>query len=389
MKKGYLGIVWMIFLFSCLNRHDPGSGMQTMKPTLKQAKNVTLTDLAIDHKYIQLETNESFLVGSVSKIRFLKDRIFLLDSKGAKALFIFDTSGNFIRKIRNHGRGPGQFQEPADFSINHHRDKLILYCSKLEKMLEYSIEGDFEEEWRPQLSLAKFQWLEKEAYAAFTNRKYNSHQGIGNNNYDLLVFTKPSDLVFKAFPNDVTLNSGKLTFSFGYNFTNSATDVFYYKTFLDTIYKITMNSAKPAFYADFGSNTIPEHEKGDVRALLSSMNNGSYGCIVSFFTSDKLNILTYIEAAKSGILISDRSGSWTANIAEIENDVDNGIARTPDCILDNRMVFINYPEELYLDLEQATNQMPYLKGIEKNVGMYDNPVIMVVTLNMEFLKTIS
>ena len=69
-------------------------------------------------KTIFLETSESCLIGFISKMRVFDEHIFILDSRIAKSLFVFNREGRFVRKIGAIGGGPGEFTGIADFTIN-------------------------------------------------------------------------------------------------------------------------------------------------------------------------------------------------------------------------------------------------------------------------------
>lgn len=70
-------------------------------------------------KVIFLETNESCLIGMITKIQVYDKYIFILDSSVAKSLYVFDKDGRFIRKIGTIGGAPGDYVSIDDFAINH------------------------------------------------------------------------------------------------------------------------------------------------------------------------------------------------------------------------------------------------------------------------------
>ena len=88
---------------------------------------------------IPLETNESCLIGIISKIRVFDQFIFVLDFSSAKTLFVFDKEGHFIRKIGNVGQGPGEYIMPIDFTIDIDNKALYILDYPLQRINKYDL----------------------------------------------------------------------------------------------------------------------------------------------------------------------------------------------------------------------------------------------------------
>lgn len=66
-------------------------------------------------KSIPLETKDESLVGSISKLDYVDQRIYILDFNN-KSILCFSDSSKFLFRI-NSGRGPGELIDPIDFAI--------------------------------------------------------------------------------------------------------------------------------------------------------------------------------------------------------------------------------------------------------------------------------
>lgn len=53
---------------------------------------------------VQLESDTNTLVGNIDKVILSKDRIYIMDAKSTKAIFIFDKFGKFVNKITRKGQ---------------------------------------------------------------------------------------------------------------------------------------------------------------------------------------------------------------------------------------------------------------------------------------------
>ncbi|RPI11949.1 MAG: 6-bladed beta-propeller, partial [Acidobacteriales bacterium] len=66
-------------------------------------------------KSILLETKDESLVGSISKLYYVDQKIYILDFNN-KSILCFSDSSKFLYRI-NFGRGPGELIDPIDFAI--------------------------------------------------------------------------------------------------------------------------------------------------------------------------------------------------------------------------------------------------------------------------------
>lgn len=85
-----------------------------------------------------LESGDGSLIGTIDKIQTFDNNILILDSRMSRSIFVFDAQGNFIRRIGNIGKGPGEFVRPVDFTID---DKGFIYIIDADKqnILKYEI----------------------------------------------------------------------------------------------------------------------------------------------------------------------------------------------------------------------------------------------------------
>lgn len=68
-------------------------------------------------EYIPLETNDSSLIGKISKIIFCNDRFYIFDQVGKKVV-LFNRKGEFLKSIHKVGQGPGEYTDPYDMDVD-------------------------------------------------------------------------------------------------------------------------------------------------------------------------------------------------------------------------------------------------------------------------------
>jgi len=110
--------------------------------TVSKSSRNPLETLVLSKK-IKLETNANCLIGNIKSIKIINSNVFILQSTSAQtSLLRFDSSGSFINKIANYGRGPGEILDIRDYIIE---GSLIEILTNL-KISLYTIDGEFVKE---------------------------------------------------------------------------------------------------------------------------------------------------------------------------------------------------------------------------------------------------
>ena len=91
---------------------------------------------------IPLETNDENMIGEITRLIFYDDKYYVRATNGMQngQLFVFDKTGNYLRKIGKKGGGPGEYLEFKDFTITHD-GKIVL--ADYQRLLTYDSKGEF------------------------------------------------------------------------------------------------------------------------------------------------------------------------------------------------------------------------------------------------------
>lgn len=87
-------------------------------------------------KYVKkcfLETHDSSLKGTIEDIKVFDSIIFVIEKS---KLLIFNTSGNFFRKIDKQGKGPGEFIEITNFAFNRNNQCIYIHDENALKIIK-------------------------------------------------------------------------------------------------------------------------------------------------------------------------------------------------------------------------------------------------------------
>lgn len=92
---------------------------------LEDKDNVTMLSEVVDSvQIIALETNDSCIIGSYSKIVTDGQKLFIMDAM-SNSIFTFDYNGEFLFSIGSRGRGPFEFIEMCDFCVLSNKNILV------------------------------------------------------------------------------------------------------------------------------------------------------------------------------------------------------------------------------------------------------------------------
>ena len=90
---------------------------------------------------IPLETNETCLIQEVTR-KVYSDSTYYIFDEPQKCIFAFSYAGKYKFKIKNIGRGPGEFTKIVDFDINKYKNSIDI-LSQTGKILQYNKSGTF------------------------------------------------------------------------------------------------------------------------------------------------------------------------------------------------------------------------------------------------------
>lgn len=109
-------------------------------------KKYNLNDL--EYESIHLEFSDESLIGTIDKLIFLKDKLFVLDAALTKSVFCFTNLGKYLYKIGAIGEGEGEYLRPFDFHFFEDTNELHIIDVSLAKTLVFDIEGNFLREFK-------------------------------------------------------------------------------------------------------------------------------------------------------------------------------------------------------------------------------------------------
>ncbi|NDV46519.1 6-bladed beta-propeller [Paludibacter sp. 221] len=162
---------------------------------LSSAKEISLFDIFSEIEIIPLETtNESIMNDHKLKIIPHDDYFYIMDKK-QNSLFIFETTGKFIKKICKTGEGPGEYIVLEDFNINRFTGNLELFSTE-GRIHIYDVLGDnfIETIYLPLAYVTYFENLDENIYIFYSSMQ---HEG---SKFDF--YSKKEDMILNLLKED-------------------------------------------------------------------------------------------------------------------------------------------------------------------------------------------
>lgn len=104
----------------------------------------SIEDIADNYHYVVLDggDNRDALLGTISKLRVFRDKIYVLDDIFTDKLLIFDKSGKFLKKVSGMGRGPLEYIDISTFEIDMAHEEILLKEDAGGKILVFDLDGN-------------------------------------------------------------------------------------------------------------------------------------------------------------------------------------------------------------------------------------------------------
>ncbi len=140
-KYIYISTFFFLFLFTnCSSKKENDLKNTNIIPIPTEIRPKLLDEYYSDIEAIPLETSSECQIGRIDKLVVNREFIFTFDYR-QKTIFIFNTKGEYIFKIKNIGKGPGEYSVLCDFWIDTDNKQIEVLDRK--KIIKYDYKGKF------------------------------------------------------------------------------------------------------------------------------------------------------------------------------------------------------------------------------------------------------
>ena len=210
---------------------------------------------------IQLESNDSSICGSVSRIERFDNKIYILDKMLRNTLLVFDAKGSYINHLKT-GKGPGECLSPFDFYIDKSKNKLVLFDYSLQRLSTYDlnlnfIEHIYEEQNDKWMKWNSFDKLNNNQWIVYSNSDVDYSGEIFS--YHLYDIDFQLQKEFLQLP---SRDHHKLSI---YNpISRENYEQVYCQPFDQNIYTFDNEEFRTKYYLDFGEYSLTEQESKEM-----------------------------------------------------------------------------------------------------------------------------
>ncbi len=373
----------------------------------KTVRKVNLSEIAQSIEYIPLGGDSSIIIDEIrspeENIKFSDNMILVRDT--SDEVFLFDASGNFLNKIGNKGRGPGEYTNLENIALLHDKNLVVLYDIYPKKVMFFTEKGALVKDLP--VDLWSLGLVSNGTDLIFVNtlgtRQYSDFYGLTvmDTNGKILkrLLNKPEEEKLSENENfrlaGFKGNGYWLDGDFHY-FENST----YSKS---KIWKINDNYELQGKYeiniGEEGKMPLRMQTEGKILDLARLIKYNTIESLVEssnhifariYYAKDKrLNHVFYDKSKKSAVSVRfDKINRKGINFA-FYNDLDGGLPFWPTGkISDNKFYMLTYGYRLkeYMEGRSPASELIGDKykerflALTENTEIKDNPILMVVTL---------
>ncbi len=253
-------LFFLFFLTNCGSKKENDLKNTIVISSPKEIKPTLLGEYCSDSELIPLETSIECQIGRVDKLVVNEDNIFIAD-RHQKIIFVFNTKGEFCFKIKNIGKGPGEFTVLRDFWIDTDNKLIEVLCRK--KIIRYDYQGKFIGEIKLSVSAISFAKTSHGNYYVWSGTSV-----VDRARGTVYYLNNNGQVVSEYFKWD---GKGRL-FTSQHMFTKTKDGILFRPFIQDYILReFDDNGIKNTYKVDFGKHSIPENNSVEEHKLSGSI----------------------------------------------------------------------------------------------------------------------
>lgn len=256
MNKTLIAAV-ILMLASCADKNDM-EGFQVFKGR-DEAKIVSMDSVIEKTSVVLLDTSSKApLLGEISFLYEAKDSYYIIS--GDTAVYEYDKTGKYIRKIGAEGRGPGEYLSARGLYLN---DALFVFDFPSQKTIKYDKVGNYIQSDKlefdgPNLYMKSF----------FVNQGEMIFYAL-NNSSSMSLFEYENGMLSPLSQGNRTMLPGEPFVGGVVSFGDSERPYIYNENFNDTVYVVENHKLVPSYLMKLG-NYRYDYKELSIEQLISS-----------------------------------------------------------------------------------------------------------------------
>ena len=248
----WLAFLYCICLFSCKELHkEPSLPLKTadnkvLELDIDLDKNTLPFDSLMDFvSFVKLETTGENLVGAISQILFVNNKIIVVDFDVSKTITVYDESGKYLNNIGKLGQGPGEYAYLGHVFLTPDRSTVVVVDMGSGNLKYFGLEGNFIKSVKFPFWFSRCEFINDNIIAGH----YSGGNMVQKNNVSykpqLIITDLKGNILSSGFQSFYSKNFTSTTFMPLRKFDN---EVIYCPPFSDTIYHVSEKGLCPLYH---------------------------------------------------------------------------------------------------------------------------------------------
>jgi hypothetical protein len=205
-----------------------------------------LDSLMDDIFYVKLETTGKNLIGQISQLLFVQDRMIVVDADISKSITVYDMSGKYLNSIGQFGPGPEDYTYIAHVTLSYDSSMVIVNDLGSKHLKYYSVDGHFIKAGNMLYPFSPFEFM--------TDNVIVSHNSSGNPVDKRDPSCKPCLAVINLSENSLVYSASQSFYREEFTRTSHfpvrkyGGKIFYNPSFSDTVYLVTSDGLYPRYH---------------------------------------------------------------------------------------------------------------------------------------------
>lgn len=197
---------------------------------------------SIDYVWMEDESDPDASIGVFHRLMKHRDRFYLFDEDMCICFYIFSTDGQFIRKVKGFGEGPGLYQSPSSFQVID--DTIRLNDISQRKILLYDLEGNWIKDTKQRIPANEIM-VARNGFEFYHSESYL----LKDSNNQVRVYDTEGKMTYEGFPNDERY--AHIIFKNRTPFIELENGILFIEGYADTLYLLNQSKKKPFLAFDF------------------------------------------------------------------------------------------------------------------------------------------
>lgn len=378
MKSSYVIIYLGLIICACSKEQTklPIDYINTERINVDVSpQEILLSDLVKEVKYIPLSSD--FLIGEVKKIEYYNTKFYLMDQQ-AKVIGVFGLNGEFLYQIGDLGKGPGEYMEIQDFTIDRSTGNILIFDPVEMSLIFYDELGNYDHTVGIDFYINRM-FVSDDKIFSYSN--YVDYLYVDR--YNLIISTLEGEIIQKLLPFDST-EVHLENFS---SMNQLRDEIHIAPVYGNIIYHIDRLGGITLSMIDYGFDPILESELSSNENELKDYLNVHARILDIYVESNKFRFFNFYDDYSTLSYFLNKQTN-KSNIGAVFNNIELLPFEPMFFIDDATMVGIHYSEEImktkdYLELYSHEFQSAELNFFENNFNEIDytsNPVLALYSL---------